>query len=413
MFSIVYEDNKPIGLNINEHQIRPYHPNHQITLNKDENIITIEDDEYNLDIFKGVSKKDILFDPPMKIFIDLYLDLNWKNKNLDEYSPKARIKRNDKLITISFIEIFELRDTSISNISYNRNIERYYNIIKNSIIQMPNVTFKVDFSEFAEFRMMYEYVLNLDDLSEDIFSDLKEKEREIKNFLASINGEMGFKQINVYCEGKTDYMHLKAALNNLKKSDKIKFLVINFCEKSEISGDDQLLKFCKNVSLAERDDIIICIFDDDNGNITRELNHPIRYFGNNVYSLVLPAPANRKKGALCIEMYYDDNVLGLKDENGRKLYLREDFDRNNGFHKTDGVICLQPQKKSIIVDSDVIDTSTRKNVALSKDDFAAMIYAEKYPFNNIDFKNFELLFNLIEEIKKDKHYMPNGISADA
>lgn len=408
MTIIIYKDEKPIGLNFNGYEIKPRNPSYNIAIDNETNTFSIKDEDNNLNVFKNILKDDFLFDRVNGFFIDLQMDIDFHHEMLDEYIIKIRVKRSNNTVIISFIESFEVRDTSVSNIHYNKYIERYFNIINDNASQILGVKYSIDCSDIPTIDNIFEYEVDINDLSNDIYLEIKSKEKDVRNFLALAKKELNFRTINIYCEGKTDYMHLSSALKYLKSNNKFKFLTVNFCTNAEINGDSQLLTFCKNVCLSEREDIILCIFDDDNPETTRALKAKIHNWGNNVYSLIMPTPPNREEGAFCVELYYNDDILNSKDKNGRKIYLRKDFNVRNGFHVRDNVFFLKSgSKKSLIIDDNVIDKESGDNVALSKTDFAAQIHNKTYPFDKINFDSFEPLFACIEEIKSDKYYKPN------
>lgn len=225
--------------------------------------------------------------------------------------------------------------------------------------------------------------------------------------LAIVNGNFTFdesrlrisnQKFHLLTEGKTDKTLIEAALKAFKSEGRYTNLNIDFTEysKLDMKGDTELHKFCKEAARNTDEGIKICLFDRDNKRILDEVkgsNTHYRDWTNNIYSLVLPYPSFRDANLpICIEHYFPDNFLSLRDSNNRRLYRKEEFDSRTGFHTTDNVIASNPTKATQIIDNDVYDLETKQNIALSKNDFANHILNRTPPFNIIDYSAFELLF---------------------
>lgn len=212
----------------------------------------------------------------------------------------------------------------------------------------------------------------------------------------------------VVTEGKTDWKHLKKALAELKQfsSIKDKFEFLEFDDKVNM-GDDQLLQLCQSISKLSNPRKIIAIFDRDESKTIKKVSEDngdaVMSWGNNVYSFVLPIPPDRiSTPNICIEHYYTDDEIMIEDKGGKRLYLGNEFSEH-GIHNDLSKVCgllNKCGKDSIkIIDNGVyFITRQEENIALPKSKFAQNIFDEVNGFNNVNFKNFALIFQIIEKL---------------
>ncbi len=172
-------------------------------------------------------------------------------------------------------------------------------------------------------------------------------------------------------------------------------------------GDSELLFMCRSFSKRKNEEPIILIFDRDNQNILKDVTEKdidFKNWGNNVFSFAIPIPAHRSNTPdICIELYYLDKDLKRKDSNNRRLYLSDEFIRPSGTHISIPTIFTQNKKFNkvngiTIIDNDVFNIGSNNNVALSKDSFSELIYNNDALFQNIDFSEFNKIFDVIEKI---------------
>jgi len=212
-------------------------------------------------------------------------------------------------------------------------------------------------------------------------------------------------EIQVYVEGKTDAIHLRSAIQSLHGSGKYTSLKLSFPNEENAKGDGELIKTCKVMSGSNQQHLTIFLFDSDVDKTTREMKgSAVAYkdHGNNVFSIVMPNPSFREDEKICIEHLYKDSDLMLKTDQGLRIFKHEEFDRKVGLHNSEkGLIRLYPSKNTLIVDSDVIDVNSGKNVALSKAKYAEMIEQKLEPFDNVSFEGFEPLLDVFEKLHSD------------
>lgn len=214
----------------------------------------------------------------------------------------------------------------------------------------------------------------------------------------------------VMCEGKTDALHLQAALKYFIDRGEFVDLNIHFYkypDEARISNS-YLYKFCEASDLQNNKNRIICLFDYDDPeyvNKCKEGNKLYKRWGNNIFSCLLPKPLHRDFVEICIEHFYSDEVLHRKNKKNRRIYLSNEFDSETGKHnKEDLIIRKRNDAKSHypkIIDSGVFKANG-ENVALSKNDFANHIIAGDKPYDDISFESFKPVFELLSQIIEEK-----------
>lgn len=216
----------------------------------------------------------------------------------------------------------------------------------------------------------------------------------------------------IFCEGKTDGMHLSSALSYFKHKGEFIDLDIYFFQyrENEQINNDRLLKVCENRNLHKRSDRIeIYLFDRDVSKINSKVSEPPLLYKNwekKIYSLLLPIPPHRTFDEICIEQYYTDDEIKIKTKNGWRLYLSNEFDQNTGSHLTEtGILYANTSylKASFprILDYNVLKLSNGKNIALSKKAFAENISNGTGDFKGVSFENFRIIFEQIAKILKE------------
>src|SRR6185503_14708071 len=153
-------------------------------------------------------------------------------------------------------------------------------------------------------------ILTLNKKEEQKIDNVKDKQTELPKPI-------------IITEGKTDWIHLKAAYLKFKDSGYIKF-DLDFDEFEESRGDSDTLDACKKHARNNNHQSRIFIFDRDVQAIVDDVMSETTYYkdwGNNVYSFPLPIPQHRlKTPEIRIEFFYQDDDLMKKDNNGRRLF---------------------------------------------------------------------------------------------
>lgn len=212
-------------------------------------------------------------------------------------------------------------------------------------------------------------------------------------------------EIKVHIEGKTDAIHLRAAMHALHGMGKYTSLKLSFPNEDTAKGDGELIKACKVMSSSNQSHLTIFLFDSDVDKTTREMKGSTLAYkdhGNNVYSVVMPNPSFRSEERICIEHLYKDEDMMLKTEKGLRIFKSDEFNKKNGLHiKEKGIIRLYPGNSTLIVDSNVIEVESGNNVALSKAKFAELIESKQVPFEDVSFEGFEPLLDVFEKLHSD------------
>ncbi len=229
----------------------------------------------------------------------------------------------------------------------------------------------------------------------------------LRNVLGSI---MDMSLPFVYCEGKTDPIHLETALEWFHRRGDFPNLRVNFFpySKSDSINNTELLKVCRISCLtAPNEHTVVCLFDRDEPHINAsaaDKGCDYKAWGNRVFSALLPKPPHRDFDQICIEHYYTDDDLRRKDKHGRRLYLSTEFDPETGRHLTEPLVYVKKSKLKApypkILDSDVINPNSGDQVAMSKNNFAHCVAKGWGEFANISFSNFRPVFELLGRIIK-------------
>ena len=176
-------------------------------------------------------------------------------------------------------------------------------------------------------------------------------------------------------------------------------------DETQSMGSAELVKFCEQNSKLPQPRPVICIFDRDEDSIVRKVmpsEGDYKSWGNNVFSFIIPLPLHRKDHPeICIEFYYEDKDIIRFDSNGKRLFVSSEFDSRSGRHINENLNCTALNKlgRYTIIDNNVFDVKNN-NMALSKDDFASAILNQTPEFKDVDFKHFNLIFKLIQNIAK-------------
>ena len=205
----------------------------------------------------------------------------------------------------------------------------------------------------------------------------------------------------ICAEGKTDYLHLEAAQNNFHSFGFYTQFQADLSNPLNLPGGDKvLLSHCRALAMAELQKPYVFLFDGDDLQVVKEVSgigSPIKRWGEHVYSFVIPTPSHRlAQKDICIEMYYTDEDLSLTDDEGRRLFLRQEFNKEGVLNER---FFLDIPNSKTLVPGTVRDIrSGGKNVTMSKAAFANNVKNRAPPFDQINFDAFRLIFDLLAEI---------------
>jgi hypothetical protein len=259
------------------------------------------------------------------------------------------------------------------------------------VVNMPSGKILNAYDEFEEFNKAYE-------IFEGLTNDYK-KERD----LLKVEIAKSIKPI-IITEGKTDWKHLKKALERFKKEGFYNDLDIEFLEYEENikMGDSSLDSMVEALKKTHQNKKTIFIFDRDNEiYIKKYANEEFNNHSNNVYSFCIPK-IDETLDKISLEFYYKDKDLKTVDENNRRLFI------GNEFYTTTNSKCgiYQTEKKDkcdklVIIDEKVYknnDLEHKYSLALTKNSFAENILKDVDGFNNFDIEYFKKIFEVLEKI---------------
>jgi RNA-directed DNA polymerase len=214
-------------------------------------------------------------------------------------------------------------------------------------------------------------------------------------------------QFHIYAEGKTDYIHLDAAIKSFQRKGEFPELTLRFQRPSEKDGgDSELLNRCKYAAKLQQrlPTPNVFIFDRDNLKILPDVTDSDggpKDWGNNVFSLAIPVPPHRTQNEpLCIELLYTDEILKRTDSQNRRLYRKSEFIPESGMHVDGIAYCTNPRSGALIRDDDVFGLLSGQKIALSKKCFADLIAAGTPPFDSVSFDGFTDLFKSLQQIRR-------------
>ena len=212
----------------------------------------------------------------------------------------------------------------------------------------------------------------------------------------------------VITEGKTDWKHLKKALEFYKANGEYTDLDFELLEYDRDFGDSKLDSALKHYSQFPNRFKIVGIFDCDEANGKRIHSiGGVQEYGNDVFGMSIPIPDFRSynTSGISIEFLYKDTDLKKLDSNGRRIFVSSEFNAN-GRLSADLSIGVKNEKeikeyldpsKEKIHDHHVIDIHG-KSLALSKEDFAVNILDSTPPFDSMDFSGYKAVFDRLNGI---------------
>jgi predicted ATPase len=205
----------------------------------------------------------------------------------------------------------------------------------------------------------------------------------------------------IITEGKSDVIHLKKAKEVLNIVD----CDVVFYEINEDWGCSKLKLLLEQLSKVEQRRKIIGIFDRDIDGVVRDIekNEQLyKSYSNKVYAFCIPIPLGREHYTnISIEFYYTDDVL-RKEKDGRRLFF--DNEVIHLFNKTDNKPVYQKletpnsnkELSKKVFDEDKICEVT--DWMHSKVNFANLVANNEEFAKDIDFSNFNLIFQKIKQI---------------
>lgn len=241
-----------------------------------------------------------------------------------------------------------------------------------------------------------------------LFQKLKSLDPAVRIALPTNLNSSNNYRATIFCEGKTDSFHLEAALKYFISKGEYCDLNVRFYhypDEAKNVNNATLLDHCKAYPMRKNTNTEICLFDCDVksfiNNVT-ENGTLYKRWSDKVYSCVLPKPDHRDFSEVCIEHFYTDEDLKIKDSKGRRLFLSTEFDKNGSITKDNLVLGKRNEAKSPypkIIDGNIgVHKENGVNVAMTKYDFAKNVSNAIGDFKNVSFEHFRPIFELIRTI---------------
>jgi RNA-directed DNA polymerase len=190
-------------------------------------------------------------------------------------------------------------------------------------------------------------------------------------------------------EGPSDPQHLEAATRFFRASGGFDQLDLRRVSHNPPKNDDQLWKWLQKEKDIPHPVPRVGVFDADTSYALKLGSKGWEHLGNGVVAVALAAaPWLSASQRVCIETLYPPSVLASFDAEGRRLWLRSDFDDAGLSH--DGQYQMRyPQNKSTLVVEHVHPVGDKgKSVGLAKVAFADAVWRGQSPFDRVDFEGF-------------------------
>ena len=261
------------------------------------------------------------------------------------------------------------------------------------VVNMPSGKILNTYDEFEEFNKAYE-------VFENLTNDYK-KERD----LLKTEIEKSTKPI-IITEGKTDWKHLKKALERFKSEGLYSDLDIEFLEYEENikMGDSSLDSMVEAFKKTTQPKKTIFMFDRDNDIYVKKYSsQEFNNHFNNVYSFCIPK-IDDTLDKISLEFFYQENNLKTLDKNNRRLFLSSEFNQKTAVSKCKKFVTQDKNKasKSLVIIDDMVfnldDEDCKTNLALPKNDFAEKILNSEKGFDSFDIENFRKIFDVVSKI---------------
>lgn len=204
-------------------------------------------------------------------------------------------------------------------------------------------------------------------------------------------------------EGMTDYKHITSSLEYLKRTGEFLDLHLNIVKPTANSrGSAQLLSdyHTGHKSTVDVNEMHVYLFDRDEEAIVNKFGtKDVLSSSKNTFAIMLPKPVHHNTAFYSIEHYYAMEDIKSCTLDGRRLYLRSEFDSEGWNDDKSLVYTLQAMKEAVVASSKVFNVYTKNDVSLSKDSFAEEMQ-KKISGGEIDLSSFKQLFAKICDLRE-------------
>ena len=258
-----------------------------------------------------------------------------------------------------------------------------------NFVTLPTGTITNQLERFNEIERCYAVV-------DESYKEVLDSLDEVREKLANISKPL------IITEGKTDWKHIAHALKVFQLRGEFSDLDVEFLKYEDELGDSRLKTLLENLAKIKQSHKIIGVFDSDTP-IGKKYIDTID-FCNNVYGCCIKDVHGYNCG-ISIELLYKRDDLKRCDDEGRRIYLSDEFKEKSRMLKEDPQITTSNNaiagaykcKMVKVIDSDVFN-SEEKSLALSKSEFADNVYNGKGDFANISVDGFKDIIKQIQDI---------------
>jgi RNA-directed DNA polymerase len=189
-------------------------------------------------------------------------------------------------------------------------------------------------------------------------------------------------------EGPSDVFHLEAAVRFFRRLDEFVELDLRQIGHQPPKGDTQLWAWLQREKDVRHVAARVGLFDADSAFANQLGPAGWRHLGNGVVAVALaPAPWLSGTEPFSIEMLHRPETLARVDANGRRVFLRNEFDQTG--RSRDGKFQMRHPASSTLVVSDVYPVSDPDaSVALGKVAVAQAVWRGEPPYEQVDFGGF-------------------------
>lgn len=275
----------------------------------------------------------------------------------------------------------------------------------------------VDFHKALLGKLNFIYDVRKHKINKPYFDDQKRKLQNKQDITEKLFFDFYYQyiydlpEIAFITEGKTDWMHIKAACQSETFLNKYKyslhfFEIINKRLPGGEASLESLANRVKNRELPDFPRLTIIMFDRDSSRIINLHGESgLKQWTENLISIVLPKECCPDYKYFSIEFLYSKKVRSMRNTKGRRLFFTDEFDER-GIHKEMSNFKYMghtsSDKNSRVVEGRVVEVGKEDgfNFAVTKTDFAKQIMNKKEGFVRVSFTRFSPIFEKIDSIFK-------------
>jgi RNA-directed DNA polymerase len=188
-------------------------------------------------------------------------------------------------------------------------------------------------------------------------------------------------------ERPSDPFHIDAALRAMRAGKDFTDLRLLHVAHKPPKNDTQLWKWLEEQAGMPNQLPHVGLFDADTRYAARIGPSGWKHLGNAVVAVVIAAAPWTTDERFCIEMLYPQEVLRRENADGRRIFLRSEFDEAGT--SEDGTLRMAyPKRKTLVVEKVHPTAGPSRSLALDKVAFSEAVFAGRPPYQMVDFSGF-------------------------